>query len=258
MKLLLAVALALARSTVVHADVLLIDPTIDVSAQYMTTPASTFGAHAAVVGTGVHIVDRNGIYTAIISALAGSRCSYNCNDTTSWTSVKDYGAFLVLTPQTYTATQETAAAREARRQAGEAIGFGSSTYTELAVWLPAGTASNATGGMFGMGGAAYGNGKIALDLGIRWSYQRTDVCGPADAPTRCAQRFLGVPIRLIMKFGPIGAEIEGDYNWRSDGSSLRAGASFDLGDRLFVHGGAFAKVDDLGAIGYFVDVGGRL
>ena len=60
-----------------------------------------------------------------------------------------------------------------------------------------------------MGGAAYGNGKIALDLGIRWSYQRTDVCGPADAPTRCAQRFLGVPIRLIMKFGPIGAEIEG-------------------------------------------------
>jgi hypothetical protein len=243
------------------ADVHLGTPVIEVSGQYVSMPAAMLGANEPVVGTGIHVIDRNGLYTAFVAGVLGAKCTGSCASSVTWTTVTDEGmpgGIIVITKETYVPTEEPEEDRQAREDAQRAIGMGTSTYTELAVYRSVDGTSELSGASFGMGAALFGNTRFAVDVGLRWQRLEAEACGPTAQPTTCTRRFLGVPARFIFKLGRVGGDVGFAWNWRKDGSFVDAGLAVDVHDRLFVRGGVLARAAEITRPAFVVDLGLRL
>jgi hypothetical protein len=256
------VGVALLSSSTAFADVTLYDQDVEVSGLYMKAPTAAFDSSEPLVATGVHVRDRNGLYTAIVSGVLGSKCDDCAPSTYDVYDVHEspLGMFVTITHVgTVTATPETPEERQARDKAGREIGFGTNTYTDVVAYASKDGTSNVSGGSFAMGAAMFGNSRYALDIGFKWAFMKAgDMCGDEMAPTRCKYRYLGAPLDFMAELGPIEIDVGYNWNWRKDASTAHGSLGINLGNRVFVRGDAQILKDHPSAPMFTLEAGGRL
>ncbi len=197
------------------ADVRFSDPYFAVGVQYAYAPVHLPGEREPVIGTSIHVTDRNGLYGKLIAdaIVQPPSTRFTESDTNVETSYDEFGNEWETTYFRYKPEYDTVAERDAANLRDASWRLGNHFHTDVQVFVPQQDRSNARGASAGVSTSVFGSTRTELEIGFRWSSIKADVCGTEPAPVRCVYRFIGLPVRLQWALGRIGyAELGWDLN----------------------------------------------
>lgn len=251
---------------------------IEIGLEYSVSPIRFDGEVDPVVATGVHVTDRNGLFTRALvmflfpppsGALPSDQELISTESRVHRVYGADYAAEVTTTTETYRelSMEERLAIQAENLRARDRIQGFRGYHTELRVFDPRDGRSNTRGASFNMRLSLAASRRFSIETGFGWARINSDGCAPADL-TRCRYRFLGLPVRVMVSLGRLGSLDFGyDYNLRTVGVAkpystgwdpFRVALTLNPFDRIFVRGAVISAPQTFLEPGFSVEVGGRL